>query len=68
MQKFSGLVRPIFKYTNLPDTCASSFLVALGSTVAANGMVVNFKDGGCIDEKEAMLCALLNSTPAYVRK
>ncbi|WP_340818891.1 nucleoside recognition protein [Methanolobus sp. WCC4] len=68
MQKFAGLVRPIFKYTNLPDTCASSFLVALGSTVAANGMVVNFKESGCINERETMLCALLNSTPAYVRE
>lgn len=68
MQKFSGLVSPLFKYTNLPDTCASSFMVSLGSTVAANGMVVNFRDSGCINEKETMLCALLNSTPAYVRE
>ncbi len=68
MQKFSGLVKPLFKYTNLPDTCASSFMVALGSTVAANSMVVNFKEGGCINERETMLCALLNSTPAYVRE
>lgn len=68
MQKFAGIVRPLFKYTNLPDTCASAFLVALGSTVAANGMVVNFKESGCINEKETMLCALLNSTPAYVRE
>ncbi|WMW22359.1 nucleoside recognition protein [Methanolobus mangrovi] len=68
MQKFSGLVRPLFKYTNLPDTCASSFMVALGSTVAANSMVVNFKEGGCINERETMLCALLNSTPAYIRE
>ncbi len=68
MQKFSGIVKPLFKYTNLPDTCASSFMVALGSTVAANGMVVNFKEEGCINEKETMLCALLNSTPAYVRE
>ena len=68
MQKFSGIVKPLFKYTNLPDTCASSFMVALGSTVAANGMVVHFKEEGCINEKETMLCALLNSTPAYVRE
>ncbi|MDG6243567.1 MAG: nucleoside recognition protein [Methanolobus sp.] len=68
MQKFSGIVRPVFKYTNLPDTCASAFMVSLGSTVAANGMVVNFKESGCINEKETMLCALLNSTPAYVRE
>ncbi|MDY0386598.1 MAG: nucleoside recognition protein [Methanolobus sp.] len=68
MQKFSGIVKPLFKYTNLPDTCASSFMVALGSTVAANSMVVNFKEEGCINERETMLCALLNSTPAYVRE
>ncbi len=68
MQKFSGIVKPLFKHTNLPDTCASSFLIALGSTVAANGMVVNFKENGCINDKEAILCAMLNSTPAYVRE
>ncbi len=68
MQKFSGIVKPLFKHTNLPDTCASAFLVALGSTVAANGMVVNFKENGCINNKETILCAMLNSTPAYVRE
>ncbi|WP_406671225.1 nucleoside recognition domain-containing protein [Methanolobus sp. ZRKC4] len=68
MQKFSGIVKPLFKYTNLPDTCASSFMVALGSTVAANSMVVNFRDGGCIDDRETMLCAVFNSTPAYIRE
>ncbi len=68
MQKFSGLIIPLFKHTNLPDTCASPFMVSLGSTVAANGMLVNFKDTGCINEKETMLCALLNGTPAYMRE
>ncbi|WP_406659700.1 nucleoside recognition domain-containing protein [Methanolobus sp. ZRKC3] len=68
MQKFSRFVSPLFKYTNLPDTCASAFVIAMGSTVAANTMVVNFRDGGCIDDRETMLCAMLNSTPAYVRE
>ncbi|TGC10726.1 nucleoside recognition domain-containing protein [Methanolobus halotolerans] len=68
MQKLSRFASPVFKYTNLPDTCASAFIVAMGSTVAANSMVVNFRDGGCIDDRETMLCALLNSTPAYVRE
>lgn len=68
MQKFSRFVSPLFKYTNLPDTCASAFVVALGSTVAANTMVLNFRDGGCINDRETMLCAMLNSTPAYVRE
>ena len=33
MQKFSRLVSPIFSYTNLPNTCASAFVVSIGSTV-----------------------------------
>jgi hypothetical protein len=68
MQKFSRFVSPLFKYTNLPDTCASAFVIAMGSTVAANTMVLNFRDGGCINDRETMLCAILNSTPAYVRE
>ncbi len=67
MQKLSRFASPLFKYTNLPDTCASAFIVAMGSTVAANSMVVNFRDGECINERETMICALLNSTPAYIR-
>lgn len=68
MQKLSRFVSPIFKYTNLPDTCASAFIISMGSTVAANSMVVNFRDKGAIDGKEATLCAVMNSTPAYIRE
>lgn len=68
MQKLSRFASPIFSFTNLPDTCASSFVVSMGSTVAANTMVVNFRDSGCINNREAMLCAVMNSTPAYVRE
>ncbi|WP_406656712.1 nucleoside recognition domain-containing protein [Methanolobus sp. ZRKC2] len=68
MQRLSRFASPVFKHTNLPDACASSFIVAMGSTVAANSMVVNFRDGGCIDDRETMLCAVFNSTPAYIRE
>ena len=68
MQKFSRFTEPLFKHTNLPQSCASAFLVSLGSTVAANSMVVKIKDEGCLDERETMLCAILNSTPAYIRE
>lgn len=68
MQRLSRFASPIFRFTNLPDTCASSFVVSMGSTVAANTMVVNFRDSGCINNREAMLCAVMNSTPAYVRE
>lgn len=68
MQKLSRFTEPIFKHTHLPQACASAFMVSLGSTVAANSMVMKVKDDGCIDDRETMLCAILNSTPAYIRE
>lgn len=68
MQRFSGIVKPLFSHTNLPDSCAATFLVALGSTVAANSMVVKLKEDQCLQNREVVLCAALNSTPAYFRE
>jgi len=68
MQKFSRLVSPIFAYTNLPDTCASAFLVSIGSTVAANSMLFQAKKENCLEDKEVLLCAMMNATPAYFRE
>jgi len=63
----SRLTRPIFSLTRLPVVCASAFVVALGSAVAANGMVARFRDDGLLDEKEVILCAIMNSIPVYIR-
>ncbi len=68
MQKFSRLVSPIFAYTNLPDTCASAFLVSIGSTVAANSMLFQAKKENCLEDREVLLCAMMNATPAYFRE
>lgn len=68
MQKLSVLAGPLFRHTNLPESCASAFVVSLGSAVAANSMVVQVRNSGCINDTEAMLCAMLNSTPAYIRE
>ncbi|AKB56614.1 nucleoside recognition domain-containing protein [Methanosarcina barkeri] len=68
MQKFSRLVSPIFAYTNLPDTCASAFLVSIGSTVAANSMLSQAKKENCLENREVLLCAMMNSTPVYFRE
>ena len=68
MQKFSRLVSPIFAYTNLPDTCASAFLVSIGSTVAANSMLFQAKKENCLENREVLLCAMMNSTPVYFRE
>ncbi|AKB50459.1 membrane protein, putative [Methanosarcina barkeri str. Wiesmoor] len=68
MQKFSRLVSPIFAYTNLPDTCASAFLVSIGSTVAANSMLSQAKKENCLENREVLLCSMMNSTPVYFRE
>ena len=68
MQKFSRLVSPIFAHTNLPETCASAFVVSIGSTVAGNSMLSQEKKENCLDDKEVLLCAMMNSTPAYFRE
>jgi hypothetical protein len=68
MQKISKFISPIFAYTNLPDTCASAFVVAMGSTVAANSMLLQAKRDNCLEEKEVLLCAMMNATPAYFRE
>ena len=64
----SRISRPIFSFTGLPDACASAFVVSLGSAVAANGMVAKFRDEGRLEEKEVVLCAIMNSIPVYLRE
>jgi hypothetical protein len=46
LQGISRIASPIFSFTRLPDACASTFVVSLGSAVAANGMVARFRDEG----------------------
>lgn len=68
MQKFSRFVSPIFTHTNLPETCASAFLVSIGSTVAGNSMLLQAKKDSCLEEREVLLCSMMNATPAYFRE
>jgi hypothetical protein len=67
MQKFTGITKPLLKHTNLPEACGAAFVVSVGSTFAANSMIVKVKDEGCLTDRQTMLCAMLNSTPAYIR-
>lgn len=68
MQKFSKLVSPIFAYTNLPETCASAFIVSVGSSDAANSMLLQSKKEDCLNDREVVLCSMMNATPAYFRE
>jgi len=68
IQNLSRYFRPIFAFTRLPEACASAFTVSLGSAVAANGMVAKFKDDGCLNDQEVVLCAIMNGIPVYLRE
>lgn len=60
--------RPLVSIAHLPEICASSFVVSLGSTVAANSMIAQFRESSQMEDKEAFLCASINSIPAYIRE
>lgn len=68
MQKLTRFTGPIFAHTNLPEACASAFVVSVGSTVAANSMLLHAQKDGCLNEREVLLCSIMNSTPAYLRE
>jgi hypothetical protein len=68
LNHISVLSRPLVAIAYLPDVCASSFVVSLGSTVAANSMIARFKEEELMQPKEVFLCTMVNSIPAYIRE
>jgi len=68
LNRISVLSRPLVSVAHLPDVCASSFVVSLGSTVAANSMIARFREDELMQPKEVFLCTMVNSIPAYIRE
>lgn len=68
LDRLSVLSKPLVSMANLPPISASSFLVSLGSAVAANSMIAEFKMRGALDDRETVLCAMMNSIPVYIRE
>jgi hypothetical protein len=68
LSRISSFARPLVVIANLPEVCASSFVLSLGSTVAANGMIARFWKDGLVEDREVFLCAMINSIPAYIRE
>jgi hypothetical protein len=68
LNRISVLSRPLVSVAHLPDVCASSFVVSLGSTVAANSMIARFREDEMMQPKEVFLCTMVNSIPAYIRE
>jgi len=68
LNHISVLSRPLVEVAHLPDICASSFVVSIGSTVAANSMIARFREEELMQPKEVFLCTMINSIPAYIRE
>jgi hypothetical protein len=68
LSRISIVSRPLVSLAHLPEICASSFIVSLGSTIAANSMVARFKEDNSLENKEVFLCTMINSIPAYIRE
>ena len=66
--RISHLAGPLVSLSHLPAASASSFVVSLGSALAANTMIAGLKEEGRLSERQAFLSAIMNSVPVYFRE
>ena len=67
-QRFSYLARPLVSLSRLPAATASTFVVGMGSALAANAMTARLRHDGQLSDRQAFLSALMNSVPVYFRE
>jgi hypothetical protein len=67
-QRISYLARPLASIAHLPAVSASTFVISLGSALAANTVIARMKDEGHLSERQAFLSAVMNSVPVYFRE
>jgi len=66
--RLSYLARPLASMSHLPAAAASTFVISLGSALAANTMIARMKDEGHLSERQAFFSAIMNSVPVYFRE
>lgn len=66
--RISYLARPLTRASRLPAISASTFIISLGSLLAANSMTARLKEDGHITERQAFFSALMNTVPVYFRE
>ncbi|OPY51762.1 MAG: Nucleoside recognition [Methanosaeta sp. PtaU1.Bin112] len=66
--KMAFIAEPLASASHLPTISASSFVVSIGSKLAANAMTARLKEEGHLTERQAFLSALLNTVPVYFRE
>jgi hypothetical protein len=58
-------VAPLFRYGRLGDRCSAAFTTAFVSGVAANAMLLEYRQAGLISRRQLYLANLVNQFPAY---
>jgi hypothetical protein len=67
-QRFSYLAKPLASLSHLPAVSASTFVISLGSALAANTMIARLREEGHLSDRQAFLSAIMNSVPVYFRE
>jgi hypothetical protein len=71
MDAFSGIshmARPLVSISRLPPVSASTFVISLGSALAANTVIARLLEDGQLSHRQAFLSAIMNSVPVYFRE
>ena len=66
--RITHLARPLISISHLPAVSASTFVISLGSALAANTVIARLKAEGQLTERQAFLSAIMNSVPVYFRE
>jgi hypothetical protein len=66
--RISHLARPLISISHLPAVSASTFVISLGSALAANTVIARLLAEGQLTERQAFLSAIMNSVPVYFRE
>ncbi|MDD2754486.1 MAG: nucleoside recognition protein [Methanothrix sp.] len=66
--RVSFIARPLASVSRLPAISASTFVISLGSVLAANTMTARLKEEGLLTDRQAFLSALMNTVPVYFRE
>ena len=64
----SHLARPLVSLSRLPPVSASTFVISLGSALAANTVIARLLEDGQLSHRQAFLSAIMNSIPVYFRE
>ncbi|MGV8175623.1 MAG: nucleoside recognition protein [Methanothrix sp.] len=66
--RISYLARPLTSLSHLPAVSASTFVISLGSALAANTVIARLLAEGQLSNRQAFLSAIMNSVPVYFRE